>query len=148
RPPNEQELKATLVVELPLREVVAKVRTGGPIDDGDDMGLPVWAGVVPLRLVAGAPDPASDLTGNPVAAALAWPPEPGRMHAEPRIPFRPAWPAARGGGSWCPEPALPSLRRPTRIRAGRGTREVRCDRRLRAGRPRFRRRRHAGSRPA
>jgi len=51
------------------------VRTGGPIDDADDMGLPVWAGVVPLRLVAGAPEPAADLAGDPVAAALAWPPD-------------------------------------------------------------------------
>ena len=75
RPPDEQELKATLVVELPLREVVAKVRTGGPIDDAEDMGLPVWAGIVPLRLVAGAPEPAADLAGDPVAAALAWPPD-------------------------------------------------------------------------
>ena len=74
RPPNEQELKATLVVELPLREVVAKVRTGGPIDDPEDMDLAVWAGVVPLRLVAGAPEPAEDLAGHPASAALAWPP--------------------------------------------------------------------------
>jgi len=74
RPPNEQELKATLVVELPLREAVAKVRTGGPIDDADDMDRPVWAGVVPLRLVAGAPEPAADLVGDPSPAALAWPP--------------------------------------------------------------------------
>jgi len=75
RPPSEQELKATLVVELPLREVVAKLRTGGPIDDAEDMALPVWAGVVPLRLVAGAPEPAPDLAGDPPSAALAWPPE-------------------------------------------------------------------------
>jgi uncharacterized protein len=74
RPPSEQELKATLVVELPLREVVAKVRTGGPIDDAEDMSLPVWAGVVPLRLVAGAPEPDPALVGEPVPAALAWPP--------------------------------------------------------------------------
>lgn len=75
RPPNEQELKATLVVELPLHEAVAKVRTGGPIDDAEDMSLPVWAGVVPLRLVAGAPEAAEDLAGEPPPAALAWPPE-------------------------------------------------------------------------
>src|SRR5262245_22049687 len=74
RPPNEQELKATLVVELPLREAVAKVRTGGPIDDAEDMGLPVWAGVVPLRIVAGTPEPAEDLVGEPAPATLAWPP--------------------------------------------------------------------------
>jgi nitroimidazol reductase NimA-like FMN-containing flavoprotein (pyridoxamine 5'-phosphate oxidase superfamily) len=75
RPPNEQELKATLVVELPLREAVAKVRTGGPLDDAEDMDRPVWAGVVPLRLVAGAPEADADLAGDPSPAALAWPPE-------------------------------------------------------------------------
>jgi hypothetical protein len=49
RPPTEQELKATSVLALPLEEVSAKVRTGGPIDDDEDYALPVWAGVVPLR---------------------------------------------------------------------------------------------------
>lgn len=55
RPPNPTELKATHVLALPLDEAVAKVRTGGPIDDADDMSLPVWAGVVPLATTAGAP---------------------------------------------------------------------------------------------
>ena len=55
RPPNPAELKATHVLALPLDEAVAKVRTGGPIDDAEDMALPVWAGVVPLALAAGAP---------------------------------------------------------------------------------------------
>ena len=50
RAPNEQELKATLVLALPLVEVSAKVRTGPPIDDEEDYQLPVWAGVIPLRL--------------------------------------------------------------------------------------------------
>ncbi len=55
REPTEQELKATTVLSLPLAEVSAKVRTGPPLDDEEDYGLPVWAGVIPLRLVA---DPA------------------------------------------------------------------------------------------
>ncbi len=55
RPPNPAELKATHVLALPLDEAVAKVRTGGPIDDAEDMALPVWAGVVPLALAGGAP---------------------------------------------------------------------------------------------
>ncbi|MBM4246485.1 MAG: pyridoxamine 5'-phosphate oxidase family protein [Deltaproteobacteria bacterium] len=55
RPPNPAELKATLVLALPLDEAVAKVRTGPPIDDAEDMALPVWAGVVPLALAGGAP---------------------------------------------------------------------------------------------
>jgi hypothetical protein len=55
RPPTDSELRATRVVSMPITEASAKVRTGGPNDDSEDMGLPVWAGHVPLRLVAGAP---------------------------------------------------------------------------------------------
>lgn len=55
RPPDENELRATLVLRLRLAEVSAKVRTGPPIDDDEDYKLPVWAGVVPLRLIADAP---------------------------------------------------------------------------------------------
>jgi len=55
REPTEQELKATTVLSLPLVEASAKVRTGPPLDDEDDYSLPVWAGVIPLRLVADAP---------------------------------------------------------------------------------------------
>ena len=67
REPTEQELKATTVLVLPLEEVSAKVRTGPPIDDEEDYNLPVWAGVVPLRLVAGEPIPDPRLSaGTPV----------------------------------------------------------------------------------
>lgn len=55
RAPNAQELKATEVLRLPLVEVAAKVRTGGPIDDAEDMGLPIWAGVIPVDLRLGEP---------------------------------------------------------------------------------------------
>jgi nitroimidazol reductase NimA-like FMN-containing flavoprotein (pyridoxamine 5'-phosphate oxidase superfamily) len=55
RQPNEQELKATSILRLPLTEISAKVRTGGVEDDAEDYALPVWAGVVPLRQVADAP---------------------------------------------------------------------------------------------
>ena len=53
--PTEQELKATTVLALPLEEVSAKVRTGGPIDDEEDYSLPVWAGVLPLPVVPALP---------------------------------------------------------------------------------------------
>jgi len=52
RAPNEQELKATTLLALPIAEASAKVRTGGPIDDEQDLAWPVWAGVIPLRLEA------------------------------------------------------------------------------------------------
>lgn len=55
RPASESELRKTLVLRLPIEEASAKVRTGGPIDDPEDMDLPVWAGVVPLRLTHGDP---------------------------------------------------------------------------------------------
>jgi uncharacterized protein len=61
RPPNERELRGTTVLALPLDEASAKVRTGGPREEDDDMDLPVWAGVVPLTLVAGAPEPDPEL---------------------------------------------------------------------------------------
>ena len=57
RQPTEQELKATTVLALPLEEVSAKVRTGGPLDDEPDYALPVWAGVLPLETVPKEPVP-------------------------------------------------------------------------------------------
>jgi len=55
RQPNEKELKATSILKLPLTHVSAKVRAGGVEDDAEDYNFPVWAGIVPLRLVAEAP---------------------------------------------------------------------------------------------
>jgi nitroimidazol reductase NimA-like FMN-containing flavoprotein (pyridoxamine 5'-phosphate oxidase superfamily) len=55
RGPNENELKQTMVVAVPIDEVSAKVRTGGPRDDEEDMGLSMWAGVVPLQMIAMEP---------------------------------------------------------------------------------------------
>lgn len=54
---NAQEAKATEVLRLPLTEVAAKVRTGGPLDDAEDMALPVWAGVIPMQMTFGEPVP-------------------------------------------------------------------------------------------
>ena len=55
RQPNEQELKATSLLRLPIDEFSAKVRTGPPIDDAEDLTFPTWAGVVPLEMKAGEP---------------------------------------------------------------------------------------------
>lgn len=68
RPTNDAELRKTLVLDLEIAEGSAKVRTGGPIDDDEDMDLAVWAGVVPLRLTPGQPiqDPAQTIAGLPV----------------------------------------------------------------------------------
>jgi len=48
RPPTEEELKATAVMELPITEASAKIRSGPPLDDEPDYDLPVWAGVLPF----------------------------------------------------------------------------------------------------
>ena len=55
RQPNEKELKATSILKLPMTEVSAQVRTGAVEDDPEDYTFPVWAGVIPLRLVADPP---------------------------------------------------------------------------------------------
>lgn len=57
RGPSEKELKATSVLEFSIEEASAKIRTGPPLDDDDDYGLPVWAGVLPLKLEAKIPLP-------------------------------------------------------------------------------------------
>ena len=54
---TDNEIKGTLVVALPIDEASAKIRVGPPGDDEADYALPIWAGVVPLSMVAGAPIP-------------------------------------------------------------------------------------------
>ncbi len=80
RPPNRAELRQTMVLALPIEEASVKRRTGGPIDDPEDLGLAVWCGVVPLRAIAGRPEPAGDLLpGSPLPVALAaWGTDAGR----------------------------------------------------------------------
>jgi nitroimidazol reductase NimA-like FMN-containing flavoprotein (pyridoxamine 5'-phosphate oxidase superfamily) len=71
RQPTEQELKATTVLALPLEEVSAKVRAGGPVDDENDYNLPTWAGVLPLETTVKSPVPDARLDKNiPVPAYL------------------------------------------------------------------------------
>jgi uncharacterized protein len=72
RPPNEQERRATMLVKLPIDEASAKVRTGPPLDDAEDLSLPVWAGVLPLTLTPGVPLPDPALpAATPLPASLA-----------------------------------------------------------------------------
>lgn len=72
RQPNEKELKSTSILRLPLTETSAKVRVGPPEDDAPDYALPIWAGVIPLRVAAGGPirDEKCDL-GIPLPAYAA-----------------------------------------------------------------------------
>jgi uncharacterized protein len=64
RMPNDKELKQTAIVAIPIDEASAKVRTGPPKDDPEDLGLDVWAGLIPMRLTPGDPEPAPDLQGS------------------------------------------------------------------------------------
>ncbi len=57
RPPTVQEMKATAVMRMEIREAAAKVNNGPPEDEEGDLDAPVWAGVLPLRVEAGAPEP-------------------------------------------------------------------------------------------
>lgn len=65
RPLTRRELAATTVVAFPLAESGAKVRDGGPVDPPEDLGQPVWAGVIPLRLTTGDPVPAAGVADLP-----------------------------------------------------------------------------------
>jgi nitroimidazol reductase NimA-like FMN-containing flavoprotein (pyridoxamine 5'-phosphate oxidase superfamily) len=61
RQPTPEELMVTSVLELPLSEASAKVRTGPPDDEEQDYSIPIWAGVIPLKLIATTPIPDSRL---------------------------------------------------------------------------------------
>jgi hypothetical protein len=72
RPVNKQELKAMSVFGLPIDEAVAKVRSGPPIDEPEDYALPIWAGLMPVRQVLGAPtDDGRVAAGAPGAPRVA-----------------------------------------------------------------------------
>jgi nitroimidazol reductase NimA-like FMN-containing flavoprotein (pyridoxamine 5'-phosphate oxidase superfamily) len=64
RGPSDVELKGTLVLELPLQEASVKTRTGGPIDDDDDLDLPAWTGVIELTTRYTAPGDAPGYARN------------------------------------------------------------------------------------
>ncbi|PSR21910.1 MAG: pyridoxamine 5'-phosphate oxidase family protein [Sulfobacillus acidophilus] len=57
RPPNDTELKITRVFAIPLDHASVKIRTGPPSDDVDDLTRPTWAGVIPLKMQVGQPQP-------------------------------------------------------------------------------------------
>lgn len=58
RPPNDAELRQTLVLEVAIETASVKTRSGGPVaPDDDDRDLPVWSGVLPLTVQPGAPVP-------------------------------------------------------------------------------------------
>lgn len=74
RPTSPSESRQTLVLRLPIAEGSVKVRSGPAIDEDADLALPVWAGVVPLRVVSGEPEHDALQLADPALAALT-PPE-------------------------------------------------------------------------
>jgi nitroimidazol reductase NimA-like FMN-containing flavoprotein (pyridoxamine 5'-phosphate oxidase superfamily) len=72
RGPSDKELSATEVLALTIHEASAKARTGPPADAAEDYGLPVWAGELPLKLVAGEPVPDDRCVAAEPAYLRAW----------------------------------------------------------------------------
>lgn len=70
RPITEKELAATAVLALPIEEASAKVRTGPPLDDAEDVAWPAWAGVIPLSLQASLPVPDEHVPAGAAPFAL------------------------------------------------------------------------------
>ncbi|HVA21187.1 MAG TPA: pyridoxamine 5'-phosphate oxidase family protein [Candidatus Micrarchaeia archaeon] len=99
RRPLPTELRATRVLAIVVEAFSAKVRTGGPVDLGADRDEAVWAGEVPLRMVAGAPRPDPACRGDPPAPTL-----PQHLIAPPEGPNA-APLRLRGAGRPAPSPA-------------------------------------------
>jgi len=72
RQPNEGEIKGTTILALPLDEASAKIRSGPPTDDDADLELPVWAGLIPLKLTPSEPIVAEDSHGELPAYAARY----------------------------------------------------------------------------
>jgi nitroimidazol reductase NimA-like FMN-containing flavoprotein (pyridoxamine 5'-phosphate oxidase superfamily) len=72
RQPNEKELKATTILEVPIDEASAKIRVGPASDDDEDYALSHWAGVIPTPVVNGTPEPDAQLApGTPLPDYIA-----------------------------------------------------------------------------
>ena len=56
RPMIDKELRATAVLRVEIEAASLKARSGSPIDEPEDYPLPIWAGVIPLRVAASAPE--------------------------------------------------------------------------------------------
>jgi uncharacterized protein len=72
RQPNDGEINGTTILALPLDEASAKIRSGPPTDDAADLDLAVWAGLIPLRLEASDPVPATGVDSPPPSYAAQY----------------------------------------------------------------------------
>ena len=80
RPIKPQEAKATTVIGMRIDQASAKVRAAGVGDEPEDLDLPIWAGVIPVRSVIGAAEPSPHVPAGVAAPGeLAHYPEGGRL---------------------------------------------------------------------
>lgn len=77
RRPNAKELASTAVIRLDLREVSAKIRTGGVNEEPEDLALPHWSGVIPVVTSYGTPERA-EIPGQDLPLPGYLPPAPRR----------------------------------------------------------------------
>ena len=71
RPLVSKEIAATMIVELSLDKISAKSREGDPLDDDEDVALPIWAGILPIETKLGAPITAANAAGIAVPSHIA-----------------------------------------------------------------------------
>ena len=68
---NDQEFKATAIIAVDIEDAVAKIRTGMPADEPEDISWPTWAGVIPMMTVFGDPIPDDHVTSEqPIADSI------------------------------------------------------------------------------
>jgi len=84
RAAHDVEVTGTTVLTLPLAECSMKVRSGGPVDDPDDLDDPAWAGLIPIGVAVGVPVPDDRASGDPVPGHVAfWARGPGQLNGRP-----------------------------------------------------------------
>ena len=84
RAAHDVEVTGTTVLTLPLAECSMKVRSGGPVDDPDDLDDPAWAGLIPTGVAVGVPVPDDRASGDPVPGHVAfWARGPGQLNGRP-----------------------------------------------------------------
>ena len=89
RAAHDAEVKATTVLVLPLNECSMKARTTGVVDEPDDLDEPTWAGLIPLGLAIGEPQPDEGSAGDTVPGHVAfWSRGPGQLNGRPADPKR------------------------------------------------------------
>ena len=84
RAAHDIEVTGTTVLTLPLAECSMKVRTGGPVDDPDDLDDPAWAGLIPIGVAVGEPIPDNAASSQTVPGHVAfWSRGPGQLNGRP-----------------------------------------------------------------